>query len=300
MNLTFGKRKKTVVCLGLFDGMHLGHKKVIEEARKVADQQNEKLVCITFSGNLKGKINANDEKVLYTDKERFEALEELGVDQIFALKPDDETLGMNSNDFLDLINKKYNISTYVCGEDYRFGYNGCGNLSFLRQYANVKGQKTVVVDQVKIKDKKISTRDIKQLVLNGDVESANALLNKNFYYSGKVVKGDKLGRLLGFPTANIYIDKDKLKIQAGVYYGKMEIDGAYYKVMLNFGFQPTFDSEKYKIEAHVIGFNGNLYGTKVKIHIIKKIRDTVKFNSVNDLIIQLQKDRRAICEGKYD
>jgi len=292
--------KPTVIALGYFDSVHEGHKKVIREARSYADEHGYTLTVFTFEGNLKATLNGTDDKCVYLPKEREKFLRELGADDIYFAPVDFNFLSTGKLAFLNKLNRKYRIKCYVSGLDYRFGKFGKGDISDIERYALAHDQDRIVVDTFEFDGEKVSTTQIKSLLSAGDIKKANFLLGRNYSVTGEVFKDRNLGAKLGFPTANIKLDKDKFRIKDGVYSGLIKLDGKDYRAIINYGARPTFALSDKLVETHVIGFNGDLYGREITVEFLSRMRDVKKFSSEMELARQLQDDLRAVEEGKYD
>jgi riboflavin kinase/FMN adenylyltransferase len=208
------------------------------------------------------------------------------IDEIVKLTTSDNY----TKDFLEFINQNYNICTYVCGKDYRFGKGGLGDVEFLTEYALKNGQTVFVQEDCIMDDKKVSTTLIKELLSNGEIEKANALLKTPYSYSSVVMDGRKVGSKLGFPTINLKVDGEKQRLKNGVYFGHVTIDNKEYKTVINYGNRPTYGLDEVLIEAHVIDFDGNLYGRNIRVEFLEFIRPEQKFASVEELTAQVLKD----------
>ena len=292
-------KKLTVIALGYFDSVHLGHQKVISVAKEIAQKNNLSLTIFTFFGNLKGAIGGED-KCVFLSHEREKFLLDLGADEIYFALPTKEFLKTDRKDFLDDLNRKYNISHYVSGADYTFGALGKGDADYLTDYATKNGQKHVIVDTLSLGSEKISTTLVKSLLSKGDIKGANALLARNYSISGKVIKDRQMGTRLGFPTANIILDKDKFCLRDGVYLGKVILEKKEYRAIINYGARPTFDLSQKLMEVHIIDFCGDLYGKEIDVQFLDFIRDIKKFDSVDELKEQLKFDLNLAKEVKYD
>ena len=290
---------KTVVALGYFDSVHLGHQRVIKRAKDIAEQNNMSLAIVTFFGNLKGAIGGQDKCVFLTN-EREKFLKDLGADEIYFAPPTKEFLSTDRKDFLDDLNKKYNISYYVSGADYTFGAFGKGDTAYLTNYAKENGQEHVIVDTLSFGSEKVSSTLVKSLLAKGDIKGTNILLAREYSISGKVVKDRRVGSTLGFPTANIILDKDKFCLLDGVYAGKVILENKNYYAIINYGARPTFDLEQKLLEVHIIDFCGDLYGKEIEVLFLDYIRPIKKFDSIEDLKAQLQADLNLVKEGNYD
>ncbi len=290
---------KTVIALGYFDSVHLGHQRVIKRAKDIAKQKGMSLTIFTFLGNLKGAIGGQDKCVFLTN-EREKFLKNLGADEIYFAPLTKEFLATDRKDFLDYLNKKYNIAYYVSGADYTFGAFGKGDTSYLTDYANKNGQEHIVVDTLSLGSEKVSTTLVKSLLSKGDIKGANTLLAREYSVSGVVVKDRQVGTTLGFPTANIILDKDKFCLFDGVYAGKVILENKTYYAIINYGSRPTFDLEQKLLEVHIIDFCGDLYGKEIEVLFLDYIRPIKKFDTIEALKAQLQTDLNKVKEGKYD
>ncbi len=293
-------KQKTVIALGCFDSVHLGHQKVIKTAKKYADENGLTLTVFTFSGNLKAIIGSNDEQNVYLTEEREKLLKSLGVNDIYFAPSTKEFLSTDKKDFLDHLNQKYNIACYFSGEDYTFGAFGKGDVCYLSAYAKEHNQKHMVVKTLNMFDQKISTTLIKKHLKDGQIDKVNLLLGRNFSVCGTVFKDRQVGKSLGFPTANIKLDKDKICVKTGVYVGKTKVDVKEYLSIINCGARPTFNLNESVIESHLIDFNGNLYGKKIEVYFLSYLRDIKKFESQDKLKEQLSFDIIKAKERKYD
>ncbi len=284
----------TVIALGYFDSMHLGHQRVINKAREFADKNGCSLTVFTFLGNVKDVLKGRKESSVYLPSEREKIIKAFGADEIYFAPITKDFLSLDRKIFLDDLNKKFNIKGYVSGVDYTFGSFGNGNVDYLTEYAKAKGQTHVLVDTFTIDGEKVSTTLIKSLLGRGEIKKANSLLGRNYSISGTVIKDRQVGKQLGFPTANVLIDSQKFLIKDGVYSGLVEFDSKTYKSIINYGARPTFNLDKKIVEAHLIGFDKNLYGKQIEVQFLDYMRDIQKFDSIEKLIEQLEFDMQRI------
>ena len=281
---------KTVVILGLFDSLHIGHRKVIETAVK-AKKRGEKVVVYSFSYL---PVKPFGDKMLYSTEIREKTMRNLGVDEVFFENPTAEFLAQSKEEFLSFLNAKYDISAYAIGEDYTFGKNGEGNADYLLSYAEKHGQKVFVVETEKENGVKISTTLIKDYLKIGEIEKANRLLKDDYRVEGVVKLGRKIGKTLLFPTVNVDFD-GAFQIKNGVYYGYVILDKKY-KAVINVGDRPTFNIKEKLIEAHILSFNGDLYGKKITIYFKQFLREIKKFGNISELKAQIEKDVALVKE----
>lgn len=271
-----------LVILGNFDGVHLGHKYLIEEALKYAKENNLKSIVYTFK-----TLKKNKEYILSTSK-REKILTELGVDEVI-FDDFERVKKLNPEEFVkNILKKELNAKIVFCGYNYTFAYMKEGNPNILKKLIN-----TVVVDEYRLDNDLVSSSKIRELLHQGNIEEACRLLGRNIEYEGIVLKGRQLGRVIGFPTANISLAENKLKLPNGVYGSltKIEDDDTIYLSVTNIGNNPTIsDNNNLSIETHIYNFNKDIYGKKINIKIMKMIRKEKKFDTINDLKEQIKID----------
>lgn len=293
-------KKPTVLALGYFDSVHVGHRKVIETAKKYADEHGATLTVFTFGGNLRAVLSCSQDKVVYLPKEREDLLRSTGADDVYFASVDFNFLSMGKLAFLNMINKKFNIICYVSGEDYRFGKFGKGSIEDIKRYTEERNQHCIVAPTELYEGRKISTSYIKRILSTGNVEKANELLVEPYFITGKVNSDRKVGKNLGFPTMNINIHSEKHNLRDAVYAGHVFIDGKKYKAIINYGPRPTFDLMDKLVEAHIVDFSGDLYGKEVKLYFDSYMREIQKFSGAESLKRQLEKDLAQIKGIKND
>lgn len=279
-----------VVALGYFDGVHIGHRWVIENAKKLKEQLNAKLVVWTFEGNLKFALGKGEEKYIYTSFEREKIYLSLGADEVYFAPTDKQFLSMSDLEFLTFINSKYNVCAYVCGDDYRFGKDAKGDIKTIQNFADKNNQIVKVCPPIIVDGVRVSTSAIKNLLKNGEIEKANQFLGHYFSICGIVESGRKDGRKLGYPTANLKIDKHKQMVKDGVYCGYSVVNGKKYPAIINCGNCPTFNVDTHSIEVCLLDFCGDLYGKNLTVYFTNRLRDEIKFDTIEQLKIQLAKD----------
>ncbi len=271
-----GKEEKcfgTAICLGGFDGIHKGHKALFSEAQKY-----EKWGVLLFDRNIKGDEN------LTSQEEKISLIEKCGADFIVIAEFSDKFSKRTPEEFVDFLENALKVAHIICGYDYRFGYKASGDTKKLQDLC--KNADVTVVDAVKIDDIPIKSTLLKELIKSGEIEKAKELLGHPYIITGMVEKGLGNGRKMGIPTANIGYDDSKILPKDGVYYGTVKGMDA----VINIGKNPTFDAEKRTIEVHIPEFSGDLYGQKLTVEFLEKIRDDIKFDSISDLILQINND----------
>ena len=290
--------KPVVLALGFFDSVHKGHQKVIDKAFLLAKEGGYEVAVFTFYGNLKKAIGNEEEKCVYTAEERKIILNSIGVENIFFAPTSREFLSMDKKTFLDFINTKYEIKAYVTGKDYRFGKGGEGDVEYLKEYAKALSQKVLTVDTYIVDGEKVSSSLVKGFLKEGDIEKVNSLIGRNYSITGKVARDRGVGTKLGFPTANVELEEDKLTPKKAVYYGSVEIDGCMHGCIINLGARPTFNLDKTALEVYILDFDGDLYDREIKINFEGYIREIIKFERKEDLVSRLEKDKKFLIVRK--
>lgn len=273
-------------CIGNFDGFHIGHQKLIESAIVFAKNNNCKSAIITFDIN---PANINGYKVmnLLTLNQKIELAASFKVDYLVLIKFDQKLKSLSSQQFNTFLKENFNIVNIVCGFDFKYGFQGSGNYNDLkRDFLNVE-----VIESVTYLDEKISSTRIRNLLNNGEISVANKILGYDYFLEGVVIHGIKLGRVLGYPTANIKILDNKCILKKGVYKAYTIIEGVKYIALVNIGVNPTVQNDNnLRIEAHILNFNQQIYDEKLKFYFLEFIRDEKKFESKEKLTEQIRKD----------
>jgi len=284
-----------VLALGFFDSIHLGHRCLIEEAEMLAEEKGAVPALFTFNNNPFDAMR-KDVKLILTYDERKDVLSRTtGIKTVISAHFDEDFMNLSGKEFLSKL-FRYNIKGLVCGYDYTFGKKGKCNVDDLVAFAKKKGVSVSVIPPFCMGGERISSTEIRKSLENGDVEKSERLLGTEWIISSIVEKGDGIGRKLGFPTANLLHEKDKLVPQHGVYGGITEIDGKSYYAIVHIGERPTVKGNLLRIEAHVVGFSGNLYGRRITVKIKKRIRDVMKFDTVEALSRQIALDKQSFEE----
>ena len=261
------------VALGMFDGVHIGHKAVLDGAVK----SEYKSVAVTFA-ELPFKSGGS----IMTAEKKREKLLAYGVDEVKFFEFDD-IKDLEPREFLDFICQKHNVAKICCGFNYRFGKNAKGDTAVLEEYCAEKGIELFECPAVVSEGKTVSSTYIKALLLEGDVERVKTLLGENFNFTAKVVGGDKRGRTLGFPTANQVYPENIACVKSGVYQTVIEIDGKSYDGVTNIGTRPTFQNEFVSAETYILDYNGDCYGKEVKTSLVEYLREERRFSSNEEL-----------------
>ncbi|MDD5183932.1 MAG: bifunctional riboflavin kinase/FAD synthetase [Paludibacter sp.] len=293
-----------VATVGFFDGLHAGHRFLIDELKVLAGKQKLKSVVVTFAMHPRKVLNSDFQpELLTTLSEKLTQLQSTGIDICVILDFTVEMANLSAFDFLKtILHDKLNVRTLLVGHDHRFGHNRTDGFSEYRQYGKILGIEVIQAkNYTTASDQHISSSHIRLALQHGDIEHANRLLTYTYSIRGKVIDGFKVGRKIGFPTANIQPD-DPAKIlpALGVYAVRLIWNKQIYKGMMNIGQRPTLNNgEKISIEVHIIDFDEDIYNQILDIYFIQKIRDEKKFESVQDLINQLQSDKQKVMLMEY-
>ncbi|MFZ1758316.1 MAG: bifunctional riboflavin kinase/FAD synthetase [Streptococcus suis] len=283
------KEEPTVLVLGYFDGIHLGHKALFERARKVADERGLTVTVLTFPESPRLAFSRFTTELLLhltSQEQRYLLLEKNGVDQLVMTPFTSEFASNTPEEFIERYVKGLNAQALVAGFDYHFG-NCRADVQDLMELFD--GQ-VEIVSEVSLSGEKVSSTRIRQAIQSGDVSLANQLLGYPFMTEGIVVHGDARGRTIGYPTANLApLDRVYLPSE-GVYVAEVEVDGKRYRAMTSVGKNVTFDGTELRIEAHIFGFDRFIYGEKMTIFWLEKIRDMVKFDGIEGLMEQMKSD----------
>jgi len=284
----------TVITIGTFDGFHRGHRYILKRLNKIAEKQKAESVLLTFFPHPRHVLFPEDQslKLLNTIDEKIKELEKSGVQHCIIHEFTKEFSRTKSLNFIrDTLVNKLNMKHMVVGYDHHFGRNREGSFDELNALSELYHFELEEIPAQEAEDITVSSTKIRNALLKGKVQKANALLGYNYSLSGKVIYSKQLGREIGFPTANIHINNDRKLIPAdGVYAVKVNVDNNKYYGMLNIGVKPTTENNKHQIEVNIFDFSKQIYGQEICIELIKRIRDEKKFNDLNVLQHQLRKD----------
>ncbi|ERM81841.1 riboflavin biosynthesis protein RibF [Rhodonellum psychrophilum GCM71 = DSM 17998] len=292
--------KNAVVTSGTFDGVHLGHQKILKRIRDIADQFNGETVLITFWPHPRLVLFPHEHnlRLLSTFEEKAKLLREYGIDHLVTLPFTKEFSEMSSEDFIQkILVEKIQTKKLVIGYDHRFGKNREGSFEYLKENIQKYHFELEEIPREDIDHVGISSSKIRRALEIGNIEIANEYLGRDYELNGIIIKGQQLGRSIGFPTANIYIPNDyKLVPCDGAYAVKVSVEGAIYKGMLNIGMRPTVDGTSRSIEVNLFDFNGDLYDLRVCVYFKAYLRPEVKFSNLESLKAQLENDRIKAIE----
>lgn len=285
-------QKQTYVALGSFDGIHKGHLALINKSIELAKKNDSLSMVYTFKNHPRTLINKGGApKLIINLEEKTEMLQYLGVDLSVFVEFTKKFMSLEPEEFINNLIKEYNVKGIVVGFNYRFGYKNKGDVNFLKELVLSKGVELYIIDPFTYKDDVVSSTRIRNAVLEGRMYEAYNMLGRYFSLKGEVVGGKRIGRTINFPTANIDINKKIVLPKIGVYYTNVELNGEVYKGITSVGNNPTVNGKNITVETHILDFDEDIYGKEIKLYFISKIRDEKKFNSLEELKLQLINDK---------
>lgn len=295
------EHRPSAVALGFFDGVHTGHRKLIEEMIRMAKKNDWNSCVLTFKQHPLTKLFPKfAPKLITSNEEKLRVLEELSVDQVVFMDFTEEVMNLEPKAFVEqILRDRLGAKGIVVGFNYNFGKKGEGNPQLLKDWAEELGYEIVVVEPIVDKDGQVvSSTFIRNLIVNGKVDRVGKYLGREFSVLGKVIRGKGLGRQFAIPTANIKIAENHILPDAGVYYTSLTVLGNTYHGLTNVGHNPTFENHPFSIETYIYNFDQDIYGETVELTFHKKIRKEKKFATVDELVAQIRSDIEIIRE-KY-
>lgn len=292
----FASAKKTIITLGTFDGVHKGHKSILDRLINSSRQAHCESVVLTFFPHPRMVLQQNsDIKLLNTITEKAYLLEQLGIDNLIIHPFDQAFSRLTAEEFVkDILVDKLDVKKIIIGYDHRFGRNRTADINDLILFGEQYGFEVEKISALEINEVSVSSTKIRNALTSGNIETANSYLGYPYFLTGTVVKGQQLGRTINFPTANISIAEDYKQIPAnGVYVASAVINGKTVLGMMNIGNRPTVDGTTQTIEVHFFDFNEDIYNKQIRVSLHSRLRDEQKFPSVDALKEQLEKDKQA-------
>lgn len=288
--------RPSIITVGVFDGVHRGHQFLIKQLVEEAHATNRAAVVLTFFPHPDVLIRGVEGRYyLTTPEERAHCLIELGVDIVVTHPFTEKTRHMRATDFVDQLLEHLQMSTLWATSDFAMGYKREGNIEFLTEQGQIKGFEVKTVDLVMADHNgdKISSRAIRQALVEGNLEKANHYLGRHYRLSGEVVHGEKRGRTIGFPTANVAMWNEQILPEKGVYACWAHLDDETFMAVTNIGNRPTFNGQLVTIEAHLLDFDRDIYGQTLTLDFVAHLRSEIKFSGIDALITQINKDVEA-------
>ena len=287
----------TIITIGTFDGIHLGHQEIIKKLFERSRYHKGRSFLITFHPHPRKVVSkSNNIKILSKPDEKISILEKMGLENLFIINFTPEFSQQSPASFInDFLVLKIGLREIVVGHDHKFGKGREGTFETLESLSKSLKFEMSIVDEFKVNNEPVNSTKIRNALSQGDVRKANSFLGREYIFTGKVIEGDKRGRELGYPTANILLDDaDKLLPGLGIYAACVIIDNEKFPGLLSIGKRPTFyDNGEIIPEVYIYDFDRNIYNKKIAVAVIDKIRDEEKFSSPEDLINQMNKDKEA-------
>lgn len=300
LNLTQEFTTAFSLAVGFFDGVHKGHQAVIQSAKEMAERLNIESAVMTFDPHPSIVLGGRREKVFYITplQQKLDVLKNFGVENVFVVHFTSDFAKLSPEDFIQYFIKDLNVKHVSAGFDFSFGQFGKGNMETMKALSNGEYGVTVI-DKQSDREEKISSTRIRKCLQEGDMENAAKLLGRAFEVPGIVIHGDKRGRTIGFPTANIQSMEGSFIPATGVYAVKILVQNNWHDGVCNVGYKPTFknpEDKQLSIEVHILDFNKNIYGEEVIVGWYKRIRSEQKFDGIESLKVQIEKDKNEAIE----
>ncbi|MCG7281224.1 bifunctional riboflavin kinase/FAD synthetase [Chryseobacterium taklimakanense] len=285
----------------MFDGVHLGHQTIISELKRIASEKNLESAVLTFWPHPRLVFNPNEDlKLLNTLEEKTTLLENFGIENLFLKNFDEEFRNLTGEEFVkQVLVEKLNVKHLIVGHDHVFGKNRSGNFQLLEKLAPELGFEVEQMEAVNIYNNNISSTKVRNALLEGNIKEASLMLGYNYSLTGTVVHGKKIGRTIGYPTANIDVDSLKLLPKKGAYIVEVLFEGKVYRGMLSIGTNPTVNGEKLTTEVYILDFNEDIYGREITVKFRDFLHEEIKFEGFEKLIERLDEDRRLTEEFNF-
>ncbi len=284
-------RESALLTIGVFDGVHMGHRYLLEQLREAAAREGAASVVLTFTNHPRTVIRPGDcVPYITTVKDRLELLRNEGVDMVIPLTFDEELSRLQAHEFVNLLRERLNMSGLVMGSGFAMGHKRGGTPETLAQMGREKGFSVTVVEPVAAQGEEVSSTVIRDAIARGDMSKACRLLGRHFLLRGEVVKGQGRGRELGFPTANIGTPEGRVVPGDGIYAARALVGGSALPAAVSIGVRPTFDDGERVVEVHILDFGGDLYGSELAVEFVERLRDELRFDSVEELVAQMRED----------
>ncbi len=297
----YTSHRPLALSLGMFDGVHLGHKSIIDTLISAGRENNLETAVLTFWPHPRFIFNPNEDlKLLNTIEEKKFLMEKYGIDNLFLKEFDEEFRNLTGEEFVRrILIEKLHVKYLIIGYDHSFGKNKSGNFELLQKLSEELGFEVEQMEAVNIHENNISSTKIRNALSAGDIRKANEMLGYSYAVSGTVVHGKKIGRTIGYPTANIDTDSIKLLPKKGAYIVEVWIKGKEYKGMLSIGTNPTVNGEKLTVEVYILNFNEDIYDEEITVKFRDFLHDEIKFEGLEKLIERLNEDKKLTEEFDF-
>lgn len=285
------KKKPNYVALGSFDGLHYGHLSLLRKTVEISKKNNGNSMVFTYKNHPKTLINPDKVPKLIMDIEtKIKCLEQEGIDIVVFKEFTKEFMQIGPEEFIKMLCEKYNVKGIVVGFNFKFGYRNLGDINLLESLKDKYGYELFVMEPYTYKDDIISSSRIRKAISDGEVKEAFKMLSRYYSIKGEIIHGKKLGRTIGFPTANLKVNYENIIPKKGVYYTNVEYNNKIYKGITSVGNNPTVNGKELTIETFILDFKETIYEKEIRLYFINRMRDEIKFNNLDELINQLKKD----------
>jgi riboflavin kinase/FMN adenylyltransferase len=286
---------ETLLTIGVFDGVHAGHRYLLEKLQQRAAEKNLLSGVVTFNPHPQSILHPHDQLPWLSDVEdRIKTFQELGIDIVAVLTFTPKVAQLSAREFISLIKKQIRMRGIVVGPDFTLGRGREGNIKLLRALGREMKFSVEVIPPYTINGEVVSSTLIRQALVQGDMRKVERLMGRYFHLRGKVITSDKRGRVLGFPTANLDIKPQQALPGNGIYATIAQVDGKRFPSATNIGIRPTFGEGKKMVETHLLNYKGDLYSKEIRVEFVQKLRDEQRFPSTEELKIQIEKDVRKV------
>jgi riboflavin kinase / FMN adenylyltransferase len=287
--------KNAVITIGTFDGVHGGHQQIINTLTSTAAKVGGQSVIITFHPHPRKIVSSvvTGVRLINTLQERIDLLAKTGVNHLVVVPFTDYFASQTAEEYIEnFLVQKFAPHTIIIGYDHRFGKDRTGNYKMLEEKASTYNYTLLEINEHVLDAIKVSSTNIRNAVIHGQVDEANKLLGYHFFFEGEVTHGDKIGRTIGYPTANLKsTNEEKITLGDGIYAVHVNVEGKQYKGMMSIGFRPTVNGTIRVTEVNIFDFDKDIYKHIIRVHVVKRLRSEVKFNSLDELKVQLKKDK---------
>ncbi len=288
-------RRETALTIGVFDGVHAGHRYLLERLQQRAAEKNLLSGVVTFNPHPQSVLHPRNRLPWLSNLEdRVQAIQELGIDIVAVLTFTLKLAQLSARDFMSLLKKHLKMQGIIVGPDFSLGRGGEGNITLLRTLGREMKFSVEVIPPYTINGEVVSSTLIRQELVQGDMKRVERLMGHYFYLRSKVITSDKRGRVLGFPTANLDIKPQQALPSNGIYATIVQVDGKQFPSATNVGIRPTFGEGEKRVETHLLNYKGDLYGKEIRVDFVQKLRDEQRFPSSEELKIQIEKDVREV------
>jgi len=297
----YTSHRPLALSLGMFDGVHIGHKSIIDELKKTGQEKDLETAILTFWPHPRFVFNPDEDlKLLNTLDEKTVLMEKYGIQNLFLKEFDAGFRNLTGEEFVrQILVDALHVKYLIIGYDHSFGKNKSGNFELLQKLSGELGFEVEQMEAINIHENNISSTKIRKALLTGNIREANEMLGYSYSVSGTVVHGKKIGRTIGYPTANIETDSIKLLPKKGAYIVEVFVQGKHYKGMLSVGTNPTVNGEKLTVEVYILDFAGDIYGKDITVRFRDFLHDEIKFEGMDKLIERLDEDKRLTEEFEF-